>query len=120
MELIDIVNDFGDALKEIDSEKPKEGKFQPGIGPHTEDHSREMVIKYLKSREDKFQYYSSAASMQYPNSREMCDILIPNEWAIELKLLRPFGDNDKEAEHWSNKILHPYYGNTLESANTGK
>ena len=38
-------------------------------------------------------------------------MVIPGEWAIEIKLLRPFGDNDKEAEHWASKIIHPYYGN---------
>ena len=30
---------------------------------------------------------------------------------IEFKLLRPFGDNAKEAEHWSENLLHPYPGN---------
>jgi hypothetical protein len=38
-------------------------------------------------------------------------LVIPNEWAIEFKLLRPFGDNGKEAEHWSENALHPYPGN---------
>jgi hypothetical protein len=37
--------------------------------------------------------------------------VIPGEWAIEFKLLRPFGDNGKEAEHWSENVLHPYRGN---------
>jgi hypothetical protein len=32
--------------------------------------------------------------------------------AIEFKLIRPFGDNGVEAEHWSDNILHPYPGNT--------
>ena len=110
MELINIINDFADALKVVDSRMPIEGKFKPGIGPHTEDHSRDMAINYIKSIDSKSQYYSFACSRQYPVSREECDVVIPNEWAIELKLLRPFGDNGKEAEHWSTKILHPYYG----------
>jgi hypothetical protein len=37
--------------------------------------------------------------------------VIPGEWAIEFKLLRPFGDNGAEAEHWSENALHPYPGN---------
>ena len=37
--------------------------------------------------------------------------MIPGEWAIEFKLLRPFGDNGAEAEHWSENALHPYPGN---------
>ncbi len=31
--------------------------------------------------------------------------------AIEVKIARPYGDNDKEAEHWSVNLLHPYPGN---------
>ena len=111
MELTKIVNDFADALKTIDSTNPVEGTFQPGIGPHTEDHSREFILSYLRTQEYSRQDYLAAASIQYPGKREMCDIVIPNKWAIELKLLRPFGDNGKEAEHWSNKLIHPYYGN---------
>jgi len=38
-------------------------------------------------------------------------LVIPDEWAIEFKLLRPFGDNGAEAEHWSENVLHPYPGN---------
>jgi hypothetical protein len=39
------------------------------------------------------------------------DMLIPNEWAIEFKIARPYGDNGKEAENWSVNLLHPYKGN---------
>ncbi len=28
------------------------------------------------------------------------DLLIPGEWAIEVKIARPYGDNDREAENW--------------------
>jgi hypothetical protein len=37
--------------------------------------------------------------------------LIPGQWAIEVKLVRPFGDNGKQAENWSVNLLHPYEGN---------
>jgi len=39
------------------------------------------------------------------------DLHIPNEWAIEFKIARPYGDNEKEAENWSVNLLHPYPGN---------
>ena len=38
-------------------------------------------------------------------------MLIPNEWAIEFKITRPYGDNGREAENWSVNLLHPYPGN---------
>jgi hypothetical protein len=40
------------------------------------------------------------------------DLLIPDKWAIEVKIARPYGDNGKEAGHWSVNLLHPYEGNT--------
>ena len=38
-------------------------------------------------------------------------MLIRSSWAVEFKLVRPFGDNGKEAENWSVNLLHPYQGN---------
>jgi hypothetical protein len=38
-------------------------------------------------------------------------LLVPNLWALEFKIVRPFGDNGVEAEHWSQNLLHPYPGN---------
>jgi len=40
------------------------------------------------------------------------DLLIPDKWAIECKIARPFGDNGKPAENWSINLPHPYAGNT--------
>jgi hypothetical protein len=49
--------------------------------------------------------------MRYPGTSQVCDLVVPGEWALEFKLLRPFGDNGVEAEHWSENVLHPYAGN---------
>lgn len=111
MELNLIVKDLADALFAVDATGPIEGTFQPGIGPHTEDHTRDLALNYLKNIPEKKAFYQNAGTQKYPIGREKCDLVIPGQWAIELKLLRPFGDNNKEAEHWSNKIIHPYYGN---------
>jgi len=56
--------------------------------------------------------YREASSKPYPESRLRCDLVIPGEWAVEFKLIRPFGDNGNEAEHWSENVLHPYEGHT--------
>lgn len=37
--------------------------------------------------------------------------MILGYWALEFKLVMPFGDNGKEAESWSVNLLHPYEGN---------
>ena len=36
---------------------------------------------------------------------------VEGEWALEFKIVRPFGDNGREAENWSVNLLHPYEGN---------
>ena len=116
MELAEIITDISDALKAVDQEKPSEmkqkgGYYLPGIGPHNEDHLRDFAIKHLKEDPEKKHYYLNAGPKYYIGNSQECDLVIPGEWAIELKLLRPYGDNGNEADHWSNKILHPYYGN---------
>ena len=55
---------------------------------------------------------SSAAAKRYPNGRAECDFVLPGEWAVGVKLARPFGDNGKPAERWSENLLYPYPGNT--------
>ena len=45
-------------------------------------------------------------------TKRLPDLLIPGKWALEFKIVRPFGDNGLPAEHWSENILHPYVGNT--------
>lgn len=45
------------------------------------------------------------------HGRMHCDLYLPGDWAIEVKLLRPFGDNGREMEHWSENVLHPHEGN---------
>lgn len=45
-------------------------------------------------------------------TKRLPDLLIPGRWALEFKIVRPFGDNGLPAEHWSENILHPYVGNT--------
>lgn len=113
MEMADLVTDFAAAFKAIDESAPvgrsRTREYKPGIGPLTENEVTTRAIAWLKST--KAQTYGTARQMAYPNSRQLCDIVIPGQWAIECKLIRPFGDNGMEAEHWSENILHPYSGN---------
>ena len=111
MELQDIVDDLAFALKQVDSTRPVEKKYKPGIGPHGEDNARDLAINYLQGLENKKEIYKDVGPQKYPETGQQCDFVIPSQWAIELKLMRPFGNNDKEVEQWSNKIIHPYYGN---------
>jgi hypothetical protein len=109
-----VVNDFAEAFKAVDATRPQGASrarvYRPGIGPLTEADAVNKALRYLQE-ELQHSIYQDASPRQYPNSRQQCDLVIPGEWAIEFKLLRPFGDNGKEAEHWSENVLHPYPGN---------
>jgi hypothetical protein len=110
--LADLVSDFAEVLKVADEGRPlgKARKFKPGIGPLTESELTNLVIEEFKKR--KQPAYSSCGSRRYPGSRATCDLVLPDLWALEIKLARPFGDNGKPAERWSENLLYPYAGNT--------
>jgi hypothetical protein len=96
----DLVYIIADILKEFDTERPVHKSFQPGIGPFGEP----QIVKEISNRLD-------VKGIQAITKRSP-DLLINSEWGIEFKIVRPFGDNGKEAENWSVNMLHPYTGNT--------
>jgi hypothetical protein len=104
MELAELVADFADGLAAVDSSRVAHKEFQPGIGPYGEAQAVGAALKHMQAR--KPAHYSKAATKRLP------DVLIPGQWALEFKIVRPFGDNGKLAEHWSENVLHPYPGNT--------
>ena len=111
MELCSLVADFASALAEVDATNPvgSSGRFRPGCGPLTESQVTALILRRLRERNAA---YSCAAAKRYPNGRAECDFVLPGEWAVEVKLARPFGDNGKPAERWSENLLYPYPGNT--------
>ncbi len=99
MEYSEIVRTIADILKEFDSEKPVHKAFQAGIGPFGEPQIVSVIAQRLSAK---------GVSAQ---TRRMPDLDIQHEWALEFKIVRPFGDNGREAENWSVNMLHPYAGN---------
>jgi hypothetical protein len=108
--LAQIVADYAEALKAVDGTGGAFNAYQPGIGPFSESEGLKLALGYLKETQPTT--YQFAGERPYPHSRTRCDLVIPGEWAIEFKMLRPYGDNGKPAEHWSENALHPYLGNT--------
>ena len=102
MELEQLVTDVADAVLHTDKSAPPFRGFQRGVGPYGEPQLVAQIAAYLNTLPE---YHGSARTKRTP------DLLIPNEWAVEFKITRPFGDNGKEAENWSVNLLHPYPGN---------
>jgi hypothetical protein len=98
-----LVNDIAEALRFIDQSGAPFKSFMPGVGPYGEP----QLVKLIATRLSKehVERYRGAKTCRTP------DVLIPNRWALEFKIVRPFGDNGVEAEHWSQNLLHPYRGN---------
>lgn len=99
MDYLDIVETITDILKELDSEKPVHRTYHPGIGPFGEPQMVKLIAQRLTS------LGLSSQTKRTP------DLDIQHQWAIEFKIVRPYGDNGKEAENWSVNLLHPYPGN---------
>lgn len=98
-----IVENLANALVAIDSSRIPFRNFSPGVGPYGEPQLLSQVAARLNA--------------VLPCEGRICtkrtpDLLIPETWAIECKIARPFGDNGKLAENWSVNLLHPYSGNT--------
>src|SRR5216683_2865564 len=102
MQLGEIVADIADAVVQIDASRVPFRSFQAGVGPYGEPQLVKLIASYLNEL-PKFE--GKARTKRTP------DLLIPNEWALEFKITRPYGDNDLEAENRSVNLLHPYAGN---------
>jgi hypothetical protein len=98
-----LIDDIASAIRAVDCSGVPFKKFQPGVGPYGEPQLTKLIAQYLA--ENHRQRYPGIRTQRVP------DILIPNQWALEFKIVRPFGDNGIEAEHWSQNLLHPYPGN---------
>ncbi len=99
-----IVQDIADALKGIDSSGVPFKHYQPGVGPYAE----VALLKQVAARFNDIPGYSGCVSVR----QRTPDLLIRRQWALEVKLARPFGDNGEPAEDWSVNLLHPYEGST--------
>lgn len=99
MKYAQVIKAIADSLFEIDSMRPTHKAFRPGIGPFGEPQIVRLLAKQLVS------HGLTATTQLTP------DLAIRPEWAIEVKIVRPFGDNGKQAENWSVNMLHPYPGN---------
>jgi hypothetical protein len=108
-----LVEDFAAALKAVDSTRPvahnaRSGAlFQAGIGPHSEAATCRLTLEFMKTLHPS-DYAGFDVNVPYQTgSRSRCD-LASQEWAIEVKMLRLFGDNGKANDNLLMHILSPY------------
>jgi len=97
-----LVNDIADAIKAVDCSGVAFKQFKLGAGPYGEPQLTKLIAQHLAKQGTR---YPGVKTCRIP------DLLVPGQWAIEFKIVRPFGDNGKGAEHRSQNLLHPYPGN---------
>ena len=102
MQLKEAVEEIANAIMRVDAGRVPFRTFQPGVGPYGEPQLVKLVATYLNDL--------PALSGRVCTKRTP-DLLIRDQWAMEFKIVRPFGDNAREAENWSVNLLHPYAGN---------
>lgn len=100
--LKDLIEHIADAVVEVDRSGKPFKSFSPGAGPYGEPQLTKCIASYLNT----LPTYGAAVQV-----KRSPDLYIPDSWAIEIKLIRPFGDNGRVAENWSVNLLHPYVGN---------
>src|SRR5438093_659395 len=97
-----VVDAFADGLRAIDTGGLPHKAFKPGVGPYGEAEAVRLALQHMRTQSPEF--FAAAKTKRLP------DVLIPGQWALEFKIVRPFGDNGLPAEHWSENILHPTPG----------
>jgi hypothetical protein len=115
--LSELITEFAAAVEAADARVPvaqnmrSKEYFKPGIGPHSESAALTLILKELASQYP-LKYGSHVTSVSYPGTKQKCDVCFgesPNwDWAIEVKLIRLSGDNNKPNDHMLMHILSPY------------
>jgi hypothetical protein len=106
-----LVRDFATGIAAVDATRPVWQSYQPGIGPHSEDRTVELVLAELRQANPNI-YGGARLRVPYPASpRQRCDLVVPaagGDWHMEVKLLRLLGDNGKPNDNMLMHILSPY------------
>jgi hypothetical protein len=112
-----LVLDFARAIEAVDAHRPiaqnkrNGAPFQPGLGPHSEAETLELIVKQVRLTAPDW-YVTADRSVSYPsNPRQKCDLRITSprgNIVIEGKLLRLKGDNGNPNDNMLMHILSPY------------
>jgi hypothetical protein len=105
------VTDFAKGIERADALRPRQGKYDEGLGPHTEPRFIALVMDQLVAAWPD-RYGEHALEEPYPDGQGRCDICLPGgapwAWAIEAKAVRALHNNGKPAPDIFKQLLSPY------------
>ena len=126
-----LVEDFARGIEAADARRPqavnaRSGKFfQPGLGPHNEINTVDLVMQELGDVSPEAYWGKYSTSVPYPEDpRSKCDLCLgagaTYEWAIEVKMVRMLGDNGKPNDNLVMHMLSPYQVHRSALTDCGK
>jgi hypothetical protein len=109
-----LVADFALGMEKADAKRPQQistrsGKaYQPGLGPHTEARTIDLVMAELETtRPDVYGEHATGVPCPGVSPIKRRDLVVGG-WAVEAKMLRIMGDNGKPNDNMLMHILSPY------------
>jgi len=114
------LNNFADALAELNLHIEAHRKFSPGIGPYPENKIVRLALEQLAKINLVDNYFITPTIPQRRiigiteyqgllNERAIPDLVIGNN-IVEFKICRPIGDKGRREDTWFKKVFEPYYG----------
>ena len=111
--------DFAAGIRQANARRPvavnarSKEPFQPGIGPHSEAQTIELIMSELAALKPSTYANQVDLAVPYPEaSRQKCDLCLGQapswDWGIEVKMLRILGDNGKANDNILMHIFSPY------------
>lgn len=102
-----------DAQRPVAVNQRSKEPYLPGIGPHTERGTIELVSTVLPALDRSFRSDELSLEVRYPDSpRTKCDLVIgpvrQPAWAVEVKMFRLLGDNGKPNDNMLMHVISPY------------
>jgi hypothetical protein len=116
-DLDSITSGFARGIEAADSRHPQaksarsERLYLPGIGPHTESQTIQLVMAEL-SMDHTQGFRNFQVQLPYPNfPRRKCDLAVhapKRSWYLEVKMARFKGDNGKPSDEALMHLISPY------------
>jgi hypothetical protein len=107
--LAQFAEDLAAVLPAVDAQT--EGQYGNGLGSEDEETQLDLLIEKL--REESTQYQDIQREIPYPESRQVCDLLLPGQVPVEAKLIRYWRANGDPEHYMPMRVFSPFHESTL-------
>ena len=104
-----LTEDMAQVIPEVDRQTV--GQYGDGIGSENEERQVELLLQHLRERNDRYQGVQQ--EVPYPNSTERCDLMLPSDLPVEVKLIRYWRANGDPEPNMYKHVFSPFHRNTL-------